>query len=421
MALDSEPPPGGSAPGAAPPDATLGGTGPTDQFYAALCEDDPEDLYEHAPCGYLSTLADGTIVKVNQTLLTWIGHRRDELVGRKRFVDLLTVGGRIYHETHYAPLLRMQGSVREIAVEIVRADGHRLPVLVNSVLRRGRDQAPAMIRTAVFDATERRSYEQELLRARTDAEEAGARARLLARTLQESLIPPNLPEVPGADVAAVYRPAGRGDEVGGDFYDVFETADGGWAVVIGDVCGKGAEAATVTALARYTIRAAAMRGARPHQVLTMLNEALLRQETDRFCTVAYLRLQTGGTGVRLTAGSAGHPPPLLLGVDGSVHPVGSSGHLLGVFPDVWIPDTTIDLTPGETIVLYTDGITEARVGGGFLGDEGLRELLAGCAGLDAHETTSRIADAAVGLQAGTTSDDIAVVAVRAPLPRAEPR
>ena len=106
------------------------------------------------------------IVKVNQTFLTWTGYRRDELVGRRRFQDLLTPGGRIFHETHYAPLLHMQGSVREIAVELVRADGSRLPALVNSVLRRADGGSPAVVRTTVFDATDRREYERELLRAR---------------------------------------------------------------------------------------------------------------------------------------------------------------------------------------------------------------------------------------------------------------
>src|ERR1700712_598510 len=99
---------------------------------AALLEETAEDLYEHAPCGYLSTLLGGLVVKVNQTFLTWTGHQRDDLVARKRFQDLLTAGGRIFHETHYAPLLRMQGAVREIAVDIVCADGRRLPALINS-------------------------------------------------------------------------------------------------------------------------------------------------------------------------------------------------------------------------------------------------------------------------------------------------
>lgn len=135
-------------------------------------DEDAEDLYENAPCGYVSALPDGMIVKVNQTFLTWTGHRREDLVGRKRFQDLLTAGGRIFHETHYAPLLRMQGEVREIAVEIVCAGGRRLPVLINSVLKKDAAGKPFLTRTTVFNATDRKEYERELLRARQRAEQA---------------------------------------------------------------------------------------------------------------------------------------------------------------------------------------------------------------------------------------------------------
>ena len=210
-----------------------------DGFYAALLDDDAEELYERAPCGYLSTTPDGTIIKVNQTFLTWTGYQRSDLVGRRRFIDLLTGGGRIYHETHYAPMLQGQGTAREIALDIVGADRRRIPALVNAVLERDAAGVPVVIRVAVFDATERREYERELQRSKEQAEESDRHSRLLARTLQQSLIPPALPPIPGIDIAAAYRPAGSGDEVGGDFYDVFEVGDGDWVVVIGDVCGKG--------------------------------------------------------------------------------------------------------------------------------------------------------------------------------------
>jgi len=129
-------------------------------------EESAEDLFEHAPCGYLSAAPDGTIGRVNETFLRWTGLRREDLVGARRFQELLTVGGRIYYETHYAPLLRMQGAVREIAVDIVTADGTRLPVLVNSILVRDDDGEPRAIRTIVLDARERKSYERELMLTR---------------------------------------------------------------------------------------------------------------------------------------------------------------------------------------------------------------------------------------------------------------
>jgi PAS domain S-box-containing protein len=129
-------------------------------------EESAEDLFEHAPCGYLSAAPDGTIGRVNETFLRWTGLRREDLVGARRFQELLTVGGRIYYETHYAPLLRMQGAVREIAVDIVAADGTRLPVLVNSILVRDEQGEPLAIRTIVLDARERKSYERELMLTR---------------------------------------------------------------------------------------------------------------------------------------------------------------------------------------------------------------------------------------------------------------
>jgi PAS domain S-box-containing protein len=142
------------------------------QTAALPLEEAAEELYDGAPCGYLSTLPDGLIVRVNETLLSWTGYSRDELVGRRRFAELLSPGGRIYHETHYAPLLRMQRAVREIAVEMVRADGSRIPVLVNSVMLLDEAGRPRVVRTTVFDATERKEYERELLRARQRAEQA---------------------------------------------------------------------------------------------------------------------------------------------------------------------------------------------------------------------------------------------------------
>ena len=385
-----------------------------DAFCAALSDDDPSDLYDHAPCGYLSTLPDGTVVKVNQTFLAWTGFERHHLVGRKRFVDLLSVGGRIYYDTHYAPLLFMHGSVREIAAEIVCADGRRMPVLLNSVLRRDRSGNPVVIRTAVFDATERRAYEQELLRARQSAEQAKAEAHLLAETLQASLMPPEIPAVPGIDIGAVYRPAGHGDEVGGDFYDVFETPGGGWGAVIGDVCGKGVEAAKVATLARHTLRAVAMRVSGPSAVLATLNRALRREGSERFCTAAYLRLRPLSDGrIRVALASGGHPLPLLVEGSGQVRAVGRSGLVLGVFDHVDIRDTAFDLRPGQALVLYTDGVTEARGAEDVFGDDRLGHLVAASAELSAGSIARRIVDEVLTYQGGLPSDDIAVVVIKA--------
>lgn len=381
-----------------------------DAFVDALLDDDAEQLYERAPCGYLSTTPDGTIVKANGTFLTLTGYTREQLVGRRRFVDLLTGGGRIYHETHYAPMLRMHGSAREIALDLVRADGERLPVLVNAVLERDADGAPAVVRAAVFDATDRREYERELLRAKDRAEESEARATALAHTLQQTLIPPVPPHVPGLDVAAAFRPAGTGAEIGGDFYDVFQIAQDDWFAVLGDVCGKGPDAAVITALLRYAVRAAAMTSPDPAAVLRITNDVLRGHDTDRFCTALLVRLQREGSGWRATVCAAGHPLPLLVPAGGHARLAGEPGSLLGVLTSLDLPATTLELGPGDRLLLYTDGVTEARRGREEYGDE---RLLA-CASATAAGAASlagAVLEDVLAFQNGVPRDDIAVLAL----------
>jgi sigma-B regulation protein RsbU (phosphoserine phosphatase) len=379
-----------------------------------VLEHSAEDLYEHAPCGYLSTLVDGTFVRVNDTFLSWTGYDRGELVGGKRFQDLLAPGDRIFHDTHHGPLLLMQGEVREIAVEIVRSDGTRLPALINSVLRQDGFGIPVSVRTIVFDATDRRTYERELVRAKEAAEASEARARLLAKTLQESLIPPAPPVIPGLDIGAVYRPAGRGDEVGGDFYDVFQTPGSGWAIVLGDVAGKGAAAAVVTALARYTIRAAAARMAAPREVLRTLNRALLDQQASRLCTVVYAAVSIiPAGGARITLSAGGHPLPLRLHA-GHVEAVGRPGLLLGADDEPELYDTSFDVGPGDTVVLYTDGVTEGRHGSEWFGPERLVDVLGRSGGLGAQAVADGLLEEVVSFQRGHPRDDVAIVVVSAP-------
>lgn len=373
-----------------------------------------EELYEHAPCGYLSTLPDGTIVRVNETLLAWTGYRRDELLGGRRFVDLLTAGGRIYHETHYAPLLSMQERVREIALDVVCADGSRLPVLVNAVLVRDPDGEPRVVRVTVFDARQRRAYERELLEARERARESESRARVLAETLQASLIPPAQPSIPGLDVAASYRPAGRGDQVGGDFYDVFETDEGEWAVVVGDVCGKGPGAAAVTALVRHTTRAAAMQVREPAAVLAAVNDALLRDPSDRFCTAVYLRLRMHGvTRVHVDLSSGGHPLPVRVAPDG-IEPVGAAGTLLGVLDSPDLPSSSVTLEAGHALFCYTDGLSEARREGVEFGHGRLFELLAAHAGKPGADLLQGVVTEILSFQNGFPQDDMAAVLLGVP-------
>ena len=239
----------------------------------------------------------------------------------------------------------------------------------------------------------------------------------IARTLQRSLLPPHLPEIPGVELGAEYLPAGEANEVGGDFYDVINTIEDGWICVIGDVRGKGAEAAAVTALARYTIRAVTMTNDLPSEVLSGLNEAMLRQlPEDRFCTAACARLEPldDAPGVGVDVSRAGHPPPLLVRADGTVEEISCPGRALGVFPDAELDDTHIRLMTGETLVFYTDGVTEARdQEGGFFGEERLRRFLGAHSEKSAPDLARALKNAVLKFQEGYPRDDLALLVLRA--------
>jgi phosphoserine phosphatase RsbU/P len=385
-----------------------------DAFYAALADDDPAELYDNAPCGYLSTLPDGTIIKANATFLDWIGYDRDALIGRRRFQDLLATGDRIFYQTHAAPMLLMQGMLREIAIQVISASGSRLPMLMNALLKRGNDGQPVVVRTVVFDASERLGYERELMAARRRAEESEARARVLAETLQRSFLPPAIVTVPGLDVGGAYRPAGDGTEVGGDFYDVFRTGLQTWGVVLGDVCGKGASAAVVTALARYTVRAEALHVSSPAAVLAGLHRALLSYYPETFCTVLFLLLDPVPEGHRLTMATGGHPLPLCRRADGRVETLGRPGRFLGMEETPNVSESAAVLSPGDMMALYTDGVTEAHDGDDFFGETGIAEVLAASAGRSAQAVADAVVAAALAFQHGQARDDIAVVVVSGP-------
>jgi PAS domain S-box-containing protein len=253
---------------------------------------------------------------------------------------------------------------------------------------------------------------------RTEAERALRSSReglaRLAHTLQQSLLPPHLPSIPGVEIAAHYEAAGEGFDVGGDFYDVFETARNDWAVVIGDVCGKGPEAAALTALVRYTTRAAAIQTRRPNQVLDIVNEAVLRHDPEQFCTVAYIRLRPEGEGAQLTVSCAGHPPPLLIRADGNIERVAASGRVLGPFAELGAVDRSVTLGPGDALFVYTDGVTDARGAEGFFGDERLRETLRSCTDSSADDTVKAVEGALRDFHGGHPRDDIAFVVLRVP-------
>jgi serine phosphatase RsbU (regulator of sigma subunit)/PAS domain-containing protein len=234
----------------------------------------------------------------------------------------------------------------------------------------------------------------------------------IAHTLQRALLPETLPSIPGADVQARYRAAGELNEVGGDFYDVFPRTDG-WMLVIGDVVGKGARAAGVTALARHTLRASSMGGGAPADMLRMLHRALRAQSPGAdMCTVCLVEVALSPGRARLTVTLAGHPLPLLVGSDGEVHPVGRPGTLLGVIDPVRVSETAVELAPGETLLLYTDGVLDAGRTEAPLGEQGLIDLCRTGAGQPLEALLERIEQAALERAGGGLRDDIAVLGLR---------
>lgn len=237
----------------------------------------------------------------------------------------------------------------------------------------------------------------------------------VGRALQETLLPPLLPELPGLELAARYRPGGKGNLVGGDFYDLFAVGAGRFDAVLGDVSGGGPEAAAVTGIARYSIRAVAPERRCPSEVLAALNEAILRHGGDeRFCTAVYLRLHPGEEGCDLQVSRAGHPAALVLRDDGSVEQLGpKTGLLLGAFVDAALEDEDVVLGPGDALLLYTDGVVEAQdAAGEHFGLERLEALLASCVGRTADGIARRVELAAIDHQHGSPRDDLAVLALR---------
>lgn len=334
----------------------------------ALLPESAWDLFERAPCGYLVTRLDGTIVRVNRTFEEWTGRRREDLLSGRRFQDLLSVGGRIYHETHYAPLLHVRGEVRAVSLDIVREDGSRLPALVNSVVR-GIPGAPRLVRTAVFDATDRRGYEQELLNIRNREQE-------VARTLQHSMLSGTMPQDDALELEVAYQPAVASMEIGGDWYDAFWIDEGrSVGLVVGDVVGRGIHAAAAMGQLRSALRALAGTGLSPGALLAALDGFSIRHGVGEMATVAYLQADLTDGEVRFAC--AGHPPPVLiepgrkpcLAWDGRSVPLNAH---LEARPETRA-ESSLRLTPGSIVLLFSDGLVE-RPGEPL--DSGFERLLA---------------------------------------------
>lgn len=358
--------------------------------------------------------ARGRIIEFNPAAQETFGYPRDQVLGQP-MVDLLVPphlreehlrGFGRYLETGIPSLMG-----RRIEVEGLRSDGTVFPIELT--VTRVPLSGPPVFTAYLRDISVQRRAEREreaLFRreqqARTDAEAAYA-------TLQRSLLPPQLPEIPGLELAAKYRAAGPGSLVGGDFYDVFQTAPGEWGLIVGDVCGRGAAAAALTALTRYTARAGAMQEQTASAVLRLLNEAVLREEgRGTFCTAVFARLRTNGDGCTLQLSVGGHPPPMVLRADGAVQTDMDTGTLLGALPDPPLSDHQVELGPGDTLLMYTDGVTEQRTADGLLGIDRLAEMLQECRGLDVATALSRLDRSLDRTRVGPRRDDAAMLAAR---------
>ncbi|MEU0334699.1 SpoIIE family protein phosphatase [Streptomyces sp. NPDC006193] len=238
----------------------------------------------------------------------------------------------------------------------------------------------------------------------------------ISQSLQRSLLPPGLPQIDGVEVEVIYRAAGEGNEVGGDFYDLFPIRDGAYGFAIGDVQGTGPEAAAVTGLARHALRLLAREGFSGPAVLERLNAAILDEGTrSRFLTLLYGELwpQEDGSAL-LKVVCAGHPLPLRLRQDGTVEAAAEPQPLLGVIEDLELYEQTVALDPGDVLLCVTDGVTERREGRRMLGDDGLADVLTTCTGLTAGAVAARIMRAVERFASEPLSDDMAILAMRVP-------
>jgi serine phosphatase RsbU (regulator of sigma subunit)/PAS domain-containing protein len=336
-----------------------------------------------------------------------VGPARVARTGRSELhptVDAEHVRNAALNPIHHRLLTQL--GVRSAASVPMTVRGQRIGVITLSTAESGRTLGPEQL--TVLEELGRRAA------VAVDSARLYRQRSAIARTLQQSLLPPALPEIAGVEAAALYRAAGEGTDVGGDFYDLFSVADGEWIAVIGDVCGKGAEAAAVTALARYTIRTAAVRRRSPAAILRWLNDAMVRQELDgRFCTITCVHLNTSRLEIGVTVACGGHPPALLRRQAGAVEEVGTPGTLLGLVPDPQLEDRRAVLAPGDALVLFTDGITEARAPERVIEPEVLHDALAAIPPGSAQRIVEQLAALAVGKEGTPPRDDIAVLALRA--------
>lgn len=339
--------------------------------------------------------AFGRVSDVNPAGENLLGRSRAELIG----LDLaeLLASSELFElttETDTQVTVSVDGKTRHFELS-------HLPLPAPSDARSG---GLVMLRD-ITAATESEATLRHLLAERTR----------IATTLQASLRPTRLPSIPGVRLAALYEPAGDGHEVGGDFYDVFPLGDDRWGIVLGDVSGKGAAAATTTALIRYTLRALATEHPQPDQVLNRLNTAMLSDDDpERFCTMIYGVAEVSEQGLDLRLCLAGHHQPLVRRGDGRVEPVGVLGTVLGLFPGPSLTSTSVHMDPGDLLFLCTDGLIEASGEDDLFGTERVTDILRHGQRIDPEPLLEHLAATVRDFHHGLLADDLALLALDIP-------
>lgn len=368
-----------------------------------LFEERLVDLAPLARSAVVESMADavfvldafGRIVDVNPAAVVLADRRRGELLGR-RLLDLVSLSG-----------IAEVGPSGLVLTDPDNDDHRTFDVSQQPLMDvSGRTAGELVVLREVTDRVRDQQQLQDVLDDRSR----------VAATLQASMVPTRLPAIPGCELASRYVPAGDGGEIGGDFLDVFALDDHTWAFMLGDVSGKGAEAAAVSAATRYTLRALSSVDASPAATLRDVNAALLAQtESERHCTLVHGHLrpprQDDGV-VRITLSLAGHHWPLVLRADGKVDEVGLLGTALALFEDPELHDTEVELAPGEVLCLYTDGLTEARRGREQFGSDRVAEVLRTHQGLPADELAGVVLDAVRAFHGEELGDDLAMLVVR---------
>ena len=374
-------------------------------------------VLDSMPDGVFVLDAFGRVADVNPAGAVALGSRRADLVGRS-LADLLPPGQAPTEHELSTPSTATSSATDEHARMSLGAgedqrifDVQRRPLTDQS----GRQAGELVV---LHDITERVRADERLQELLTE------RSRVAA-ALQTSLVPRSLPAISTLDLASRYEPAGDGREIGGDFFDIFPLDQDSWGVVMGDVSGKGAEAAAVTAQARYTLSALADPLHPPSRTLRELNGQLLKATpVERFVTLIYAVVRLSDSGVDLTLSLAGHHPPLLLRGAGTVEPVGRLGMALGLFEDPELYDTHVTMQAGELLCLFTDGLVEARDDRDLFGSERVAAVLARHSRSSVEDVATELVGAARSFDRGhELSDDLALLVLRArtahvPEPRA---